>query len=160
MNKAETATRALVLTTIVAIVVGGYSLIPHFRAERFVPIILDGPANEDISEVIVRVSGDGTNPGLYTLDTSTSLAEVMRLVLQEEPGAPDMVSLVIDAAAESHETQRVDLNHADVWLLDALPGIGPDRARAIVTSENSTGRSAAHRNWSWCRVSGTPQLRH
>lgn len=139
MSREEIATRALVLTTIVAIVVGGYSLIPHLRAERFTPVLLDPPLDGESAKVTVDVSGDVAYPGLYTVDASTSLADVLRIALAQQDELPDTVSLTIAASAGECAPQRVDLNHADAWLLDALPGIGPDRAKAIVDYRDRNG---------------------
>ena len=52
---------------------------------------------------------------------------------------PASVSLSIERVAGEWVGQRVDLNHADAWLLDALPGIGPDRAQAIVDFRDEHG---------------------
>lgn len=40
---------------------------------------------------------------------------------------------------ELSQPQRIDLNRAEVWLLDALPGIGPGRAQAIIDYRNQNG---------------------
>jgi competence protein ComEA len=132
VNRAEIAARASVLTLIVAVVVGCYSLIPHFRAESFVPVVLDAPEGADSREVVVNISGEVAHPGLYALDASSSLSDMLRVALGDNQAIPNAVSLVIGDGSQGDSQQRVDLNHADAWLLDALPGIGPDRAQAIV----------------------------
>ena len=43
------------------------------------------------------------------------------------------------APADSSEAAVVDLNSADVAMLDALPGVGPGRARAIVGYREANG---------------------
>ncbi len=40
---------------------------------------------------------------------------------------------------ESARPQKVDLNRADAWLLQALPGIGEGRARLIVDYRTKNG---------------------
>ena len=131
MTRSEIAARALALAAVVAIVVGVYSLIPHVRAERFTPVILQPAAGEPDTRIVVTVSGAAARPGVYALDASTSLAEVLGLAAGNE-GLPCTVAIIIDPTEGSPAAQKVDVNHAEAWLLDALPGIGPDRAKAIV----------------------------
>ena len=37
-------------------------------------------------------------------------------------------------------TRKIDLNRAEVWLLETLPGIGPSLAQVIVDYRNEKGR--------------------
>lgn len=131
MSRSEFAARAVTLAAVVAIVVGIYSLVPHFRAERLSPVVLEPAAGEPDTEIIVSVSGAVERPGLYTVDASTSLADVLNLAAGSQH-TPRTLSIVIDPVKGSPATQKIDLNHAEAWLLDALPGIGPDKAKAIV----------------------------
>jgi competence protein ComEA len=41
--------------------------------------------------------------------------------------------------AEGESEQKVDINRAEAWLLQALPGIGEVRARAIVDYRQQNG---------------------
>jgi len=139
VSRTEIATKALVLATIVAIVVGGFSLIPHIRAERFTPVLLDPPTNYEPSGIVVHISGAVASPGLYMVDASTSLGDILGLAQAEHADTQHSLSLIIDATPGASASQRVHLNHADAWLLDALPGIGPDRAQAIVDYREQHG---------------------
>ena len=138
MSRSEFATRAVTLAVVVATAVGIYSLVPHIRAERFAPVVLEPTADEPDSEIVVSVSGAVERPGLYTVDASTSLADVLNLAAGD-PETPHTVSIVIDPIEGSQAAQRIDLNHAEAWLLDALPGIGPDKANAIVEYREQHG---------------------
>lgn len=139
MSRPEIVTRTLVLAAAAAIVVGLYSLVPHIRAERFTPVVLDSPSDAASYTVVVAVSGDAPHPGLYSLDPSTSLSELMTLAGINHGGAAYTLSVAINPTSTTSERQQVDLNHADAWLLDALPGIGPDRAKAIVDYRENYG---------------------
>lgn len=35
--------------------------------------------------------------------------------------------------------QKIDINRADAWLLEALPGIGPSKAQAIIVYREQNG---------------------
>jgi len=49
------------------------------------------------------------------------------------------VSLDVPVPGASLQTQRVDINRADVWLLQALPGIGETLANRIVDYRQQNG---------------------
>src|SRR4030042_1028738 len=66
--------------------------------------------------------------------------------------------IVLAVKQSSHKSveislsQRINLNRAEAWLLDALPGIGPDRAKAIVDYRNQNG--SFHRTEDLLNVQG------
>ena len=37
------------------------------------------------------------------------------------------------------EPQKIDINRAEAWLLEALPGIGPSKAQAIIAYRQQNG---------------------
>jgi comEA protein len=44
------------------------------------------------------------------------------------------------APVSHHENpQKIDINHAEAWLLEALPGIGPSKAQAIIDYRQQNG---------------------
>jgi len=49
----------------------------------------------------------------------------IKITLLEEPNATDGVS-------PPDQPQKIDINRAESWLLEALPGIGPSKAQAII----------------------------
>ena len=120
------------LATIVAMVIGICTLVPHIRHEHLSQVVINPPGATLSPQLTVRVSGPGTFEGAYTIDAGMTLDELLRIVLEEQSDAPLDVGLVVAASEGSTESQRVDLNHADAWLLEALPGIGPGKAQAII----------------------------
>jgi competence protein ComEA len=136
--RSEIATRALALATAVAIVVGLYTLIPHLRAEQFAPVLTAPPSVHSSPDVVVNITGNVRNPGLYTLDQATPLGDVLALAGIEDADSRHTATIEIDAIRGT-ASQKVDLNHAASWLLEALPGIGPEKATAIVAHRENHG---------------------
>ncbi len=56
----------------------------------------------------------------------------IKITLSEETDATDGVS-------PQTEPQKIDINRAEAWLLEALPGIGPSKAQAIIAYREQNG---------------------
>jgi comEA protein len=46
------------------------------------------------------------------------------------------------AVSQPEAPQKIDINRAEAWLLEALPGIGPSKAQAIIDYRQQNGRFA------------------
>lgn len=87
----------------------------------------------------VYISGAVANPGFYPLseeDTLETLAQAAGFTLDADTSK---IKIYVPKANEIAQPQRINLNRSEAWLLDALPGIGPDRAQAIVDYRNQNG---------------------
>jgi competence protein ComEA len=51
-------------------------------------------------------------------------------------------TLLLKAPEQEQLTQKVDINHAEQWLLEALPGIGEVIARRIIDYRTNNGNFA------------------
>jgi competence protein ComEA len=86
------------------------------------------------------VDGAIVNPGNYPLKANDSIADI----LQASGGTTSeadltQMHLYVPGTGESQQTQRVDINRADAWLLAALPDIGNTRAQAIIQYRQQNG---------------------
>jgi competence protein ComEA len=105
----------------------GLALAKKIVADREARGPFGGPAGLD------RVPGIG--PGLlatigpHLAFSGPSAAGAGRPITSTQPGAQ----------AEPEGVTALDLNSADVTMLDALPGVGPGRARAIVGYREANG---------------------
>jgi len=45
----------------------------------------------------------------------------------------------VSVSGEDETAQKININLAEAWLLEALPGIGPARAEAIVNYRSQNG---------------------
>ena len=129
----ESAARVYVVTAITVVVVGFCCLVPHIRAETFAPVLLQpDPSAIGADTVRVAIAGDVQHPGLYTVDSNTRLAELLALAGAETSSPALRLDVALDPASAGSPAQKVNINLAEAWLLEALPGIGPDKAQAIV----------------------------
>ena len=135
------ADRFYLFTTIflvIAVVVGGVMLAVEHHKSQPVAIVLSQAASPKQSGEIY-VGGAVANPGLYPLKEGDTI-QALLLDAGLEPNAdPGHIELYIPQEGEKQSTQKIDINRAEVWLLQALPGIGETRAQAIVNYRSENG---------------------
>jgi competence protein ComEA len=86
------------------------------------------------------IAGAVTNPGLYPLNSSDKID----VVLDASGGVikdADLsrMQLYIPRIGEREQPQKININRADVWLLQALPNIGQAKAQAIIDYRQKNG---------------------
>jgi competence protein ComEA len=88
----------------------------------------------------IYVGGEVKNPGLYPLESGEGVGEVIRAAGGTN-GHADLahLKLYVPALVEEEAPQKVNINHAEAWLLEALPGIGETRAQAILDYRQKNG---------------------
>jgi competence protein ComEA len=133
--------RFYLVTTIflvIAVVVGGVMLAVEHHKSRPAAIVLSRAAPAEPSGEIY-IGGAVANPGLYPLKEGDTI-EALLLDAGVEPGADlSHIEVYIPQEGEKQCPQKIDINRAEPWLLEALPGIGETRARAIVDYRDANG---------------------
>jgi len=128
---------------IIAIVVGGVVLLSGPRwGSQPLEITLATSTPSQSREMELRISGMVANPGIYTVDEDDTLGDVIRIAGGRTADL-DYSEIEIDISLSNKnllaESQKVDVNTAEEWLLCALPGIGPERAGAIINYRDENG---------------------
>jgi competence protein ComEA len=128
---------AVVLLITVIITTGAIAW-TRYRPSRPIEIVV--PPEQDISGNIY-INGAVTNPGVYQYsggDTIGALLQSAGGVTAN--GNADNLELNIPPTAGATSTgQKININSAEEWLLDALPGIGPAKAQAIIDYRQKNG---------------------
>ena len=115
-------------------------MLPHLRAEEATAVEFREesiPATQ--ATLSVGVTGAVDHPGLYSIAETSSIAELLRIAGAAESEQPPAIDVHVHHAGGPFQAQRVDINRAQTWLLEALPGIGPERAMAIVAYRTTHG---------------------
>jgi len=96
------------------------------------------PAQEPLGRIYV--GGAVNNPGFYPLYSDDSIEDVIQAAGGFTDGA-DLTRVKLSVSIEDNEktTQKVNINRAETWLLEALPGIGGVRAVAIIEYRRQHG---------------------
>jgi len=109
----------------------------RYRPSQPIEILL--PPEQEISGNIT-INGAVTNPGIYQFsgdDTIGSLLQSAGGVTAD--GKPDNLELNIPQTNVAGTPQKININSAEEWLLEALPGIGPTKAKAIIDYRQKNG---------------------
>jgi competence protein ComEA len=129
MTRANKFWAALILLLIIAIVAGSTLIWSKYSHRQPVEITLPPPPE---THGQITVTGAVNNPGIYPLQAGDSIDALLEAAGGTNTANFDGMELRVLSTDEAETPQKVNLNRAGVWLLQALPGIGETRAQAIV----------------------------
>jgi competence protein ComEA len=84
----------------------------------------------------VYIGGEVNNPGYYPLREEDTIPDLIGAAGGVANQASE-IKLII--TSETDEPQKININTAELWLLEALPGIGEVKARAIISYREANG---------------------
>jgi competence protein ComEA len=128
----------LMAVILVAVIVSGSVVIwsRHSRSQALeISIVPDGEIEGEI-----YIDGEVYNPGFYPLEAGDGIGDIIRAA----GGATDSadlsrLELIVRDATEGEPPQKVNINRAEAWLLESLPGIGKVRAQAVIEYRRQNG---------------------
>lgn len=117
---------------------GGILLIVKTVSNKPVEIQLQ-PSNPSVYNCEIYIDGAVANPGLYPVKNDDTIHDMIESagLLADPVSVKIKLDIFTDTANES--AQKISINRADTWLLEALPGIGHNRAQAIVDYREQNG---------------------
>jgi competence protein ComEA len=128
----------IALFLLVSLVTGGTFLAIRLAQLQPVEIALADTRPPAISGDVF-IGGAVDRPGIYSAkadDTLTSLVSSAGPAPNADTGH---ISIIIADKTTPILPQKVDLNRAESWLLQALPGIGEGKARMIIDYRTRNG---------------------
>ena len=138
MSRSNKVWAAIILFLIIVIVAGSILIWSKYNPSQ--PIEVTIPPSPEISGRI-SVTGAVNVPGVYSLTSGDSIDALLQSAGGTTASADlDRIKLYITSIDEAEVPQKVDLNRAEAWLLQALPGIGETRAQAIVNYRQQNER--------------------
>lgn len=88
----------------------------------------------------VQIDGEVNIPGIYPIDREYSIQDMLQMAGGVNDNAEtDLLILCVPSKTENQSPQKVNINQAEEWLLEALPGIGKTKARAIIEYRQQNG---------------------
>ncbi|MBA7503010.1 ComE operon protein 1 [subsurface metagenome] len=138
MNQADRFYVFITVFLIIALVVGGVMLLTNRNKIQPVELVLSQAALPQRGGE-VYIGGAVINPGIYSLREGETIQALLSDVGLESNADLNHIAIYIPEEGEEQSPQKVDINRAESWLLEALPGIGETRAQAIVDYRNENG---------------------
>ena len=132
----------ILVLTLIIIIAGGVAMLfkLHPWAKGPIEIILP-QENISISDgKEIYIGGAIVRPGWYPVYEDSTINNVILSAggLTENANTSE-IALYIPTQDEANEPQKISINHAEAWLLDALPGIGPTSAQKIIDYREANG---------------------
>ncbi len=120
-----------VATALFVVAVAGIATFLLLRPQQGGSMQITQPETQHFGQAYV--GGAVTTPGLYPLAPGDTVeALISSAGGATSAAAGEQVRLIVPEAGETSSPQKVDLNLAEPWLLEAVPGIGPATSKAIV----------------------------
>jgi competence protein ComEA len=85
------------------------------------------------------IGGAVVNPGIYPWQEGDTLQTVLFDAGIESDADLNHIEIYVPQAGETASLQKININRAEPWLLEALPGIGEVLAQRIVDYRSENG---------------------
>ena len=126
-----------ILLTLAALIGGVILAVENSRKQPVEIALSESAAPEQTGETFV--SGAVSNPGFYSLTEDDTLLALLSDAGIEPDANRSHIEIYVPREGERQSSQKIDINRAEAWLLEALPGIGQTRAQAIVDYRSENG---------------------
>jgi len=145
MSRADRVYLFITVFLLIAAIAGGIMLGLQRRVNQPSEIVLSQTEPPQQNGELY-ISGAVASPGIYPWHADDTLLTVLLDAGIESEADLRRIEVYVPQAGERASAQKIDINRADPWLLEALPGIGEVLAQRIVDyrSENGPFRTVEH----------------
>jgi competence protein ComEA len=88
----------------------------------------------------IEIGGEVANPGIYPFHSGDSIGGLFASAGGFSTAATTSYRLTVTGDDDEFRPQKININRAEEWLLEALPGIGSTKAEAIVAYREQNGQ--------------------
>jgi competence protein ComEA len=120
---------------LIAAIAGGIILAVQHSRNQPAEIVLSQTEPPELSGELC-VGGAVANPGVYPWQEGDTLHTILSDAGVESDADLNHIQIHVPQEGEERTPQKIDVNRAEPWLLEALPGIGEVIAQRIVDYRN------------------------
>ena len=134
--------KTIIIFVLIIIIAGGVATLFQLQpwATGPIEIILPEETTPISDTTEIYVDGSVIRPGWYPVDKDSSINYVILSAGGLAYGADtSKIKFYVPIEGETNASQKISINRAEAWLLDALPGIGPTSAQKIIDYRESNG---------------------
>jgi competence protein ComEA len=122
----------------IAAVAGGVTLgVQHSRNQPVEIVLSQTEPPEQSGELYI--GGAIANPGIYPLKEGDTLQTLLSDAGVEPDADLGHIEIYVPREGAEQSPQKIDINRAEPWLLEALPSIGEVLAQSIVDYRSQNG---------------------
>jgi len=138
MSRIDRAYLFVTIFLLIAAVAGGIMLGLQRNANQPVEIALSETEPPQQNGELY-IGGAVANPGIYAWQGGDTLQTVLLYAGIESDADLSHIEIYVPQTGETASIQKIDINRAAPWLLEALPGIGKVLAQRIVDYRSQNG---------------------
>jgi len=138
MSRADRFYLFVTVFLVIAAIAGGVMLAVQHNRSQPVEIVLSQTEPPELSGELY-IGGAVANPGIYSLKEGDTLQTLLSDAGIEPDADLSHIEIYIPREGEEQAPQKIDINRAEPWLLEALPGIGEALAQRIVDYRSENG---------------------
>jgi competence protein ComEA len=138
MSRADRLYLFITVFLLIAAIAGGVTLAVQHSSNQPVEIVLSQTELPERTGELY-ISGAVANPGIYPWQEGDTLQALLVSAGAEPDADLNRIEIYVPWEGEQQSPQKIDINRAESWLLEALPGIGEVTARAIVDYRSENG---------------------
>jgi len=138
MSRADRFYLFITVFLVIAAIAGGVMLAVQHSRSQPVEIVLSQTEPPDLSGEIC-IGGAVANPGIYPLREDDTIEALLLDAGVKLDADLSHIELYVPREAEEQSLQKIDINRAEPWLLEALPGIGEVLAQRILDYRSENG---------------------
>ena len=138
MSRADRVYLFITVFLLIAAIAGGVMLGVRHSRNQPVEIALSQTEPPELSGELY-IGGAVANPGIYPWQKVDTLRALLFAASVEPEADLSSIQIHVPQEGEVQSPQKIDINRAESWLLDALPGIGETLAQRIVDYRTENG---------------------
>lgn len=128
----------LIFFLVITTVSGGVLLAIKQVKSQPVEIVIT-PAESIRCQGQIHIGGAVSSPGYYPWKEGDTLQALLQSAGLKPEADFNGLKIYVPEIGETYPPQKININRAEAWLLQALPEIGPVRAQSIVNYRTQKG---------------------